>query len=72
MSDDLFDLMKMRRKALMSVFRDLDAPEVREMDGEFRATLLDQGAWVHNFITIVAFNMPGVWISKSCSRPKVR
>ncbi len=65
MSDDLFDLMKMRRKALMSVFRELDAPEVREMDGEFRATLLDQGAWMHNFITIVAFNMPGVWISKS-------
>ena len=65
MSNDLFDLMKMRRKALLSVFRELDAPEVLEMDGEFRATLLDQGAWVHNFITIVAFNMPGIWISKS-------
>ncbi len=65
MSDVLFDLMKMRRKALISVFRELDAPAVREMDGEFRATLLDQGAWMHNFITIVAFNIPGVWISKS-------
>jgi hypothetical protein len=65
MSKQLFRMMKMPRKEIMQVFRSLDPPELREMNGEFRATLLDQGRWANNFFTNVAFNLPGVWISKS-------
>ncbi len=60
-----FELYRKRRKELVAIFRKLDAPTVAEMNGEFRASLLDQGRWLHNFLTIVAFNTPGIWISKS-------
>ena len=65
MNNERFELCRKRRKDLIALFRELDAPTVAEMNGEFRASLLDQGRWLHNFLTIVAFNMPGVWISKS-------
>ena len=65
MSYALFDLMKLRRRQLVPIFQELDAPSVQEMNGEFRATLLDQGKWTHNFLSVLAFNMPGVWISKA-------
>lgn len=65
MSRELMRLMKLERKELVELFLRLHPPEVREMDGEFKATILDQGKWIHNFATIVAFNWPGAWLSKS-------
>ncbi len=70
MSSQMIRLMKLRRKELLKLFRELPAPEVSEMRGEFRATILDQGRWVHNFITIITFNMAGAWLSKSFSPDK--
>ena len=65
MVNDAFQLMKLRRKEVIRIFRELPPPALREMHGEFRATLLDQGRWLHNFLTVLAFNFPGAWISKS-------
>lgn len=59
------ELMKLDRKTVISVFRDLVAPQISEMNGEYRATLLDQGHWAHNFFTAAAFHFPGTWLSKS-------
>ena len=61
------ELMKLDRKAVIAIFRDLQPPSVGEMDGEYRATLLDQGRWTHNFFTSAAFQLPGSWLSKSFS-----
>ena len=62
---DSFQLVKLGRRDLLCIFQQLTPPSVAEMDGEFRATLLDQGHWTHNFLTASAFNLPGSWISKS-------
>lgn len=37
------DLMKLSRKQIMNLFRQLDAPAMPEMKGEYRAALLDSG-----------------------------
>jgi hypothetical protein len=37
------DLMKLKRKQLMDLFYQLDAPNMSEMHGEYRAFLLDSG-----------------------------
>lgn len=65
MSSDTFRVMNLPRKEIIKIFRALPAPSLEEMDGEFRATLLDQGRWAHNFCSILAFNLPGAWIAKS-------
>lgn len=65
MNNERFELDRKRRKELIAIFRELHAPPVTAMNGEFRASLLDQGRWLHNFLTVVAFNTPGIWISKS-------
>lgn len=65
MSDDTFRIMNLPRKEVIKIFRELPAPSLAEMHGEFRATLLDQGKWSHNFFSILAFNLPGAWIAKS-------
>ena len=58
-------LLKTPRKEVVGLFSELNAPAVDELAGEYRATLLDQGRWANNFFTLLAFNLPGAWISKS-------
>lgn len=55
----------MGRKPLVKLFNELPPPDVESMDGEFRATLLDQGYWINNLVMLMAFNVPGVWIAKA-------
>ncbi|MCX5850098.1 MAG: hypothetical protein NTW65_11710 [Deltaproteobacteria bacterium] len=44
------DLMKLNRKQLMDLFFLLDAPSMSEMKGEYRASLLDSGYIINNFL----------------------
>ena len=45
------DLMKLKRKELMSLFHELDAPDMSEMRGEYRAALLDSGHVFNRFLS---------------------
>lgn len=52
------DLMKLRKKQLMELFFQLDAPDMSEMHGEYRAALLDSGhvsmrflGWLYLYFT---------------------
>ncbi|MDY6905573.1 MAG: hypothetical protein SWH61_12910 [Thermodesulfobacteriota bacterium] len=45
------DLIPLTRKQLMGLFRELDAPDMAEMHGEYRAALLDSGHIVSRFLS---------------------
>ncbi len=61
------DLDRLSRAELMALFMSLEAPGVGELDGEYTATLLEQGSWLQNRISRVAvFNpLQGKWLTKS-------
>jgi len=42
------DLKALSAQDLIRLFETLEAPGLEEMNGEFRATLLDQGSWLDN------------------------
>jgi len=44
------DLMKLKRGQLMELFYQLDAPAMNEMQGEYRAALLDSGYVINSFL----------------------
>lgn len=44
------DLMKLNRRQLVELFLQLDAPAMSEMQGEYRAALLDNGYVIINFL----------------------
>jgi hypothetical protein len=44
------DLMKLNRKQLMKLFFLLEAPDMSEMRGEYRAALLDSGYIINSFL----------------------
>lgn len=44
------DLMKLKRGQLMELFFQLDAPAMKEMQGEYRAALLDSGYVINIFL----------------------
>ncbi len=44
------DLMKLKRGQLMELFYQLDAPDMNEMHGEYRAALLDSGCVINSFL----------------------
>ena len=50
---------------VLAVFRQLDAPPLAEMDGEFVATLLDQGNPAMNVISSFTTNVPRRWLGKA-------
>jgi len=50
---------------LLALFRDLDPPTLAEMDGEFVATLLDQGSPAMNVIASFTTNVPRRWLGKA-------
>lgn len=45
------DLMHLRRRELMALFRQLDAPAMSEVHGEYRAALLDSGHVINTFLS---------------------
>jgi len=44
------DLIKLKRKQLMELFHQLDAPAMTEMHGEYRAALLESGYIINSFL----------------------
>lgn len=59
------ELLKMPREDLVVLFSELPSPSLKEMNGEFAATLLDQGALWENLVSKVAINLPGKWRCKA-------
>ncbi|MBU1170548.1 MAG: hypothetical protein KKD44_13375 [Proteobacteria bacterium] len=60
------DLMKMKRKDLMALFRRLDAPVMSEMHGEYRAVLLDCGHVIGRFLSwMYLYFTWGAWQHKA-------
>ena len=59
------NLTAMSRENLLFLFKELPSPALEEMNGEFAATLLDQGASWENLVAKLAVNLPGKWRSKA-------
>jgi hypothetical protein len=60
------DLMKLRRKQLMELFFQLDAPAMSEMHGEYRAALLDSGPLINAFLAwLYLYFTWGTWQHKA-------
>lgn len=59
------ELKAMSLGDVLKVFRDLEPPSVAELDGEFVATLLDQGGPAMNVISSFSTNVPRRWLGKA-------
>ncbi|MBK7974521.1 MAG: hypothetical protein IPK07_14985 [Deltaproteobacteria bacterium] len=59
------ELKAMSIGEVLEVFRTLEAPDLGEMDGEFVATLLDQGGPAMNVISSFTTNVPRRWLGKA-------
>ena len=59
------NLTALNRENLLFLCKELPSPALEEMNGEFAATLLDQGALWENLVSKVAINLPGKWRSKA-------
>lgn len=59
------ELKAMALGDVLAVFRELEAPSLAEMDGEFVATLLDQGGTAINVVSLLATNVPRRWLGKA-------
>jgi hypothetical protein len=57
----------MKRSQLLALFRELPAPSLEEMDGEYRATVGDQGWWLANVFAPSVVNSLGLgrWLGKA-------
>jgi hypothetical protein len=58
-------LCAMDAPALIALFSTLEAPTVEEMHGEYRATLLDQGSRLTNWLGRTMVHLPGRWWGKA-------
>lgn len=63
------ELLAMSQPELLAYFRELDAPDLRELNGEYAAILLDAGSRVLNLVARVAVRFPERWLAKAF-RPK--
>lgn len=59
------ELKAMSVADVLALFRQLDAPTLADMDGEFVATLLDQGSPAMNVISSFTTNVPRRWLGKA-------
>lgn len=53
---------------IMQLFQRLDAPEMAEMDGAYRAVITDQGSWIANLQARINPSnplFPGTWLGKA-------
>lgn len=63
---DYEDLMKLKRNRLMELFCQLDAPDMNEMHGEYRAALLDSGYVINSFLArLYLYFTWGTWQHKA-------
>ena len=63
--EPLADLLHRSRKELKQIFRELPIPSLNEIEGEYRAVLLDQGHWFANMLTRLLVNRGGYWVGKA-------
>lgn len=62
------DLMKLKRKQLLDLFNQLDAPSMSEMNGEYRAFLLDSGYIINSALARLYLHFTwGNWQHKAFS-----
>ena len=66
-SPSLDDLCRMPRKQLKFLFCDLEPPSMEEMNGEYHAVLLDQGAAAAQILVRFLANLRGIWVGKAFS-----
>jgi len=59
------DVKALSAQDLIQLFGTLEAPGLEEMNGEFRATLLDQGSWLDNGWGRLLVKLPGRWLAKA-------
>ena len=60
-----YDLLRLPHDEALRLFSTLPAPSVEEMDGEYRAEMLDQGSRVWTLKSLLTVNAPGRWIAKA-------
>ncbi len=65
LSERLAELQQRSRKELRRLFHELPVPSLDEIEGEYRAVLLDQGHWFANLLTRAFVNRGGYWIGKA-------
>ena len=55
------------RREVLQVFETLDSPSLAEMDGEFECTLLDQGGYLDDLVSLIFLSNPlsGWWLGKA-------
>jgi hypothetical protein len=63
-SKHLDGLRQVPRGEMPKVFRNLEAPTLNEMNGEYDAVLLHQGHWIANRVVPMLFNLNGIWLRK--------
>ncbi len=59
------ELKAMSLADVLAVFGELPAPSLDEMEGEYVATLLDQGGTAMNVVSFLATNVPRRWLGKA-------
>ena len=59
------ELRRLPYAAIMEVFHGLPAPPVAEMDGEYRAEVLDQGAPRFLWLVLLVVHLKGRWLAKA-------
>ena len=59
------ELLRLSYADARSLFRSLPAPSVEEMNGEYRAELLDQGPPVFLWIALWVVHLKGRWLAKA-------
>ena len=59
------ELRRLPHSELIKIFGELPPPSLKEMDGEFLATGLDQSGRLQNLLGSLFVNWPGLWLGKA-------
>ena len=60
-----FEILELSYDDALQLFGTLSAPSMREMRGEFRAELLDQGTRSWTLAALLVVHFPGRWLAKA-------
>ncbi len=60
-----YDVLQLSYDKALRLFETLPAPSVEEMNGEYRAEMLDQGCRRWTLASLLVVNFPGRWIAKA-------
>ncbi len=65
LAEPIAELRRLSRKELKRYFERLPVPSIDEIEGEYRALLLNQGHWFANVLTRLLVNRGGHWVGKA-------